>query len=159
VSMKDEIKAEFQKVIDSLREQVREQDQFRENWKRDWMRLSETLIVPAMKQVADEILKPDGWRTEVRISDSDALLIASKGSMRAQIGGVGPNIRFSAERNHRRISVSYSTNDVKSRPEKIEPENINEEFVHMQLLEFFKCWSQKHFSTTKNGHARTAINW
>jgi hypothetical protein len=103
--MKSEIKAAFQKAakehearaVERLREQEKrltDRDQFEAGWRDTRARI----VLPALRQIREEVLTPAGWLSEVRSDDKgeSATIEVYKGSMHALGQREGPRSRSSS---------------------------------------------------------------
>ena len=79
--MKDQIKTEFQKVLNEVKADANREAKTREKqltdrrqFEEEWRRLCKTVVVPAMKQVADDILTPNGWGAATTDDSGEAVL-------------------------------------------------------------------------------------
>ena len=144
--MKDQIKTEFQKVLNEVKADANREAKTREKqltdrrqFEEEWRRLCKTVVVPAMKQVVDDILTPNGWGAATTDDSGEAVLEVWKGNMRSQVaGGKRPHIRFAASRDAPNIAVTYATQYRGALPKTMSPAQISEELVQQHVLEFFK---------------------
>jgi hypothetical protein len=102
--------------------------------------LRDSVVVPALKQLASELLEPRGWKCEVRTveKNSEATLEIHRGDMKTVSSSERPLIGFRAEAHSPRLSV-YTSADQQGGPPSTYPlAEISDEFVHQQVLEFFR---------------------
>ena len=101
--MKSEVKAAFQKAakehearaVERLREQEKrltDRDQFEAGWRDTRARI----VLPALRQIREEVLTPAGWTSEVRSDDKEesATMEVYKGSMHRLRQREGPRSRL-----------------------------------------------------------------
>jgi hypothetical protein len=113
--MKSEIKAAFQKAaeehearaVERLREQEKrltDRDQFEARWRDTRARI----VLPALRQIGEEVLTPAGWTSEVRSDDKEesATIEVYRGSMHALGTTRRPSITFVIDRHSPTIFVT-----------------------------------------------------
>jgi hypothetical protein len=145
--MKKEIKAEFEAVLAGYdargeaatleREKLLTQ---RQQFERKWCQVRETVVIPALNQVADQILTPASWRCNVTASDKNitATLEVSRGNMRALSGSERPHVSFSVDASSPSVIVYAATQTEGGGEGKHDLSAITEDFVQQHALKFFR---------------------
>jgi hypothetical protein len=145
--MKSEIKAAFQKAakehearaVERLREQekrVTDRDQFEAGWRDTRARI----VLPALRQIREEVLTPAGWTSEVRSDDKEesATIEVYKGSMHALGTTRRPSITFVIDRHSPTIFVTSQSISQGGGQGKFPLDEVTEEFVQATVLKFFQ---------------------
>src|SRR5271170_2376986 len=101
--MKSEIKEAFQKAAAGFETQLDEQRRAqekrlsdRQEFEAGWRDVRDRIVIPALKQIREEILTPAGWTSGVRTDDKEesVTLEVYKGEMRALGSTRMPSITF-----------------------------------------------------------------
>jgi len=149
--MKDEIRKQFEQAISKAhgRDVAAEQAQQkraseREEFEANYERTAEKVILPALKEVAQEVLEPAGWGTDVGCIDPDVTvrLAIRRGEIRSMIGG-HPTIFFSRCRFDPKVLVSVETRSYQG-DESYRLDQITADFVHQRALSFFEKVAAGH---------------
>jgi hypothetical protein len=93
--------------------------------------------LPALKEIAQKVLEPAGWGTDVGRIDLDVTvrLEIRRGDIRSMIGG-HPTIRFSRCRSDPRVIVSLETRTYQG-GDSHRLDEITADFVQQRALSFF----------------------
>ena len=149
--MKDEIRKQFEQAISKAhnREVAAEKSQQRraserEEFEADYERTAENVILPALKEIAQEVLEPAGWSTDVGYIDPEVTirLVIRRGEIRSMIGG-HPTIFFSRCRFDPKVLVSVETRSYQG-GESYRLDEITADFVHQRALSFFEKVAAGH---------------
>ena len=149
--MEDEIRKRFEQAISKAhnREVAAEKTQQRraserEEFEANYERTAENVILPALKEIAQEVLEPAGWGTEVSRVDLDVTvrLEVRRGDIRSMIGG-HPTIRFSRCRSDPRVIVSLETRTYQG-GDSYRLDEITADFVQQRALSFFEQVATGH---------------
>jgi hypothetical protein len=149
--MKDEIRKQFEQAISKAhnREVAAEKAQQRraserEEFEADYERTAENVILPALKEIAQEVLEPAGWSTDVGYIDPEVTirLVIRRGEIRSMIGG-HPTIFFSRCRFDPKVLVSVETRSYQG-GESYRLDEITADFVHQRALSFFEKVAAGH---------------
>ena len=145
--MKSEIKAAFQKAakehearaVERRREQQKrltDRDQFEVGWRDTRARI----VLPALRQISEEVLTPAGWTSEVRSDDKEesATIEVYKGSMHALGTTRRPSITFVIDRHSPTIFVTAQSISQGGGQGKFSLDEVTEEFVQSTVLKFFQ---------------------
>lgn len=102
------------------------------------------MILPALKQIAQEVLEPAGWGTDVSRVDLDVTLRLEvrRGDIRSVIGG-HPTIRFSRCRSDPKVIVSLETRTYEG-GDSCRLDEITADFVQQRALSFFEQVAAGH---------------
>jgi hypothetical protein len=145
--MKSEIKAAFQKAaeehearaVERLREQEKrltDRDQFEAGWRDARARI----VLPALRQIGEEVLTPAGWTSEVRSDDKEesATIEVYRGSMHALGTTRRPSITFVIDRHSPTIFVTSQSISQGGGQGKFPLDEVTEDFVQGSVLKFFQ---------------------
>jgi hypothetical protein len=145
--MRNETRAAFEQALAGYEARSKaalqdKEDRFtqRRQFEAEYRVARDGVIVPALKQVASELLEPRGWKCEIRTveKNSEATLEIYRGDMKTVSSGERPLIGFKAEAHTPRISV-YTSSYHEGEPASTYPmTELSEEFVHQRVLEFFQ---------------------
>ncbi len=107
-------------------------------------RLRDDVILPALKEIADDLLLPNGWHSIVRSGPSgiSATIEIYKGEMMA-VNGKRPMFAFSLDSAGQKMTLSEATllQDIIGEPQKLSV--ITEDFVQDRALKFFQKLSRE----------------
>lgn len=145
--MKDETRAGFEQALaeyearsraatDAREEKVAQRHRFEVEYRR----VRDNVIVPALKQIADELLEPRGWKCNLRSVEQtiEATLEIYRGDLKTVSSGERPFISFKAEPHAPHFTV-YTSAQSQGGPQCTRPlEEVSDEFVHQRVLEFFQ---------------------
>jgi len=145
--MREETKAAFELALAGYEARSKAAVQDKENrltqrllFEAECRKVRDGVIVPALKQVASELLEPRGWRCEVRTveKNSEATLEIHRGDIKTVSSGERPLIGFRAEAHASRLTV-YTSGHHQEEPEASYPlAEVSDEFVLQRVLEFFR---------------------
>lgn len=105
-----------------------------------YRRARDKVIIPALKQIAEEILEPRGWKCAVRSVEQtiEATLEIYRTDQKTVSTGERPFISFKAAPHAAQFTVTSSAQS-QGGPHGARPlEELSEEFVHQCVLEFFQ---------------------
>jgi hypothetical protein len=145
--MKDETRASFEQALTGYEDRIKaaadaKEAKFaqRHQFERDYRRVRDSVIIPALKQVADELLEPRGWKCNLRSIEQtiEATLEIYRDDLRTVSSGERAFISFKAEAHAPQFTV-YTSAQSQGGPQCTRPlEEVSEEFVHQRVLEFFQ---------------------
>ena len=106
----------------------------------DCRRVRDTVILPALKQIAEELLEPRGWTCNVRSVEQtiEATLEIYRSDLKTVSSGERPFIGFKAAPHAQHFTVAWSTQPEGGPPSTSPLEALSEEYVHQRVLEFFQ---------------------
>ena len=145
--MKEDIKADFEKLLTTYDTRqvegakVRQaQVTAREQFERQYRQFRDSVMVPALKEIATQVLEPRGWRCDVRTSDKDvtATLEVYRDDMYGIDNRTRPHIKFSAESYQPKMSVYASTPNQGGPEGSYDFSELTAELVQDRALKFFK---------------------
>lgn len=106
----------------------------------DYRGVRDTIILPALKQIAADLLEPRGWKCHIRSAEQtmEATLEIYRGDQTTVSTGERPFISFKAAPHAPQFIVSSSA-ESQGGPHGARPlEEVSDEFVHQQVLAFFQ---------------------
>jgi hypothetical protein len=146
-SMKEAVKSAFKQAIEKYQAlaTAAKQEQAnkltaREGFEIEYRRVRDKVIIPALKEVANDLLDPAGWKCDIRQDEKDieTTLEVYRDDMKAVSGEGRPRIGFAADASRRTVNV-YSASLFQGEPShSYEPEAITEEVIHHEVLKFFQ---------------------
>lgn len=110
----------------------------------DYRRVRDAVIIPALRQVAYELLEPRGWKCHLRSVEQaiEATLEIYRGDLKTVSTGERPFITFKAAAHAPQFTVSSSAQSGPQGPRALE--EMTTEFVQQQVLEFFQLLASGH---------------
>jgi hypothetical protein len=145
--MKDEIKHGFDAVIAKAaareaesKETRKQQVSERERFELAYRRALENVIMPALQEIARDVLEPAGWTCHVsRIEfDLQATLEVYRGDMKGVAGLGRPHIMFTQDRHEPKMHVMTSTQYQGGPEASYGAEEITTDLVQRHALMFFQ---------------------
>src|SRR5258706_3285877 len=145
--MKEETRAGFEQALASYESRIKaaadaKEAKFtqRQQFEADYRGVRDTVILPALKQIAEGLLEPRGWKCTIRSVEQtiEATLEIHRSDLKTVSSCERPFISFKAAPHAPQFIVSSSTQS-QGGPQCIRPvEEISDEFVHQRVLEFFQ---------------------
>ena len=145
--MKQETRAGFEQALAGYENRIKavaaaKEAKFaqRHQFEVDYRRVRDTVIVPALKQVADELLEPRGWKCTLRIVEQtiEATLEIHRDDLKTVSTAERAFISFKAAAHTPQFSISTST-QAHGEPQGMRAlEEVSTEFVQQQVLAFFQ---------------------
>jgi hypothetical protein len=145
--MEPETKAAFTKVVADHAARTKvvaaEQDKRvtqRKQFEAEFRRLRDDIIIPALKEVAHDVLEPAGWTCQVRAIEerTTATLEVYRGAMMSLAGRERPHIDFVINAHAPKLEV-HASSQSQGGPEGSHSLNdISADLVHKKVLQFFQ---------------------
>jgi hypothetical protein len=111
----------------------------REQFKTDWKRIAQTIVGPAVEQVVNEILRPNGWQCRVLQNQDDVVLECHKGKMRGIAGSYSPpQLTFKMHDYANKVWVQLSTRSHGEAAGEYLLSQIDEDLVQSLVLKFVR---------------------
>ena len=146
--MKSEIKDAFQKVAAGFEARLDEEQKAlekrlsdRQQFEAGWRDVRDRIVIPALKQIREEILTPAGWTSAVRTDDKEVsvTLEVHKGEMRALGSTRMPSVTFASDKYSPTVfSVAQSISQGGGQGGKVALGEVTEEFVQTKVLMLFE---------------------
>ena len=145
--MKDETKAAFDKALQTYDTRKTEaakahqkQVTAREQFENQYRQVRDGVIVPALKEIATQILAPRGWQCDVQTNDKGiaATLEVYRGKMLGIDQRSRPHISFTADPHQAAMSVHTSTQNQGGSDGSCGLSGVTSEFVQEKVLKFFQ---------------------
>ncbi len=117
VAMKDQIKKAFEKAItlhqargDAVKTERERIQSDREKFEADWSAAVNTVVVPALEEIINSVLTPNGWVGAVRMEATNVVFEAYKDDMKG-VGGryTRPTLTFQPDKSKNEIWANAST--------------------------------------------------
>jgi len=150
--MRDETRAAFEqalagyearaKAVADLKDEKLAQ---RRRFELEFRRLRDGVIIPALKQIADELLEPRGWKCNLRSFEqsTEATMEIHRDDIKTVSSGERSFISFKAEPHAPALTVRTSAPS--GGPECTRPlDTVTSDFVQQQVLEFFQLLASGH---------------
>jgi hypothetical protein len=145
--MKDETRAAFEQALAGYEARTKaaadakdEKLAQRRRFEVEFRRLRDKVIIPALKQIAEELLEPRGWKCNLRYLEQtiEATLEIYRGDVKTVSSGERSFISFKAEAHSPEFTV-YTSAQSQGGPQCTRPlEEVSGDFVQQQVLEFFQ---------------------
>jgi hypothetical protein len=152
--MRDEVRAGFKLAVADYDARIKAASDAKEaklaqrhRFEADYRRIRDSVIIPALKQVADELLEPYGWKCNVRSIEQtiEATLEIYRDDLKIVSSGERPFISFKAEAHAPTFSVYTSSQQSQAGPHSARPvAEMSGDFVQQQVLEFFQILASAH---------------
>jgi hypothetical protein len=145
--MKDETKAAFANVMAQHDARVTQAKQLaeaiqteRQVFETNYRVQRDNVIIPALKELANEILQPRGWRCEIQPVEKEIAVTFEvyKGDMKALGGKRRPHIRFSSDTFASKVNVFYAAQTQAGPIGTFAPPAITADFVHQEVLKLLE---------------------
>lgn len=145
--MRDDLKRGFESAMAKLQQREKENQQTlarlkteAETFSQNWADLIASTVDPALQEVVEQVLVPNGWHASVsKGATNDSIrLQAAKGKMTAVAGGGQPNIRFSPDVRSRKIDVYSATMNEGIPLPSLTLSQITKDKIQELALDFFK---------------------
>ena len=145
--MKEETRAGFEQALAGYETRakavaVAKETKFaqRHQFEVDSRRVRDTVILPALLQIAEELLEPRGWTCNIRSVEQtiEATLEIYRSDLKTVSSGERPFISFKAAPHAPHFTVAWSTQPQGGPPCTSPLETLSEEFVNQRVLEFFQ---------------------
>ena len=112
----------------------------RRQFEAEYRQVRDDVIVPALKQIAEELLEPRGWKCNLRFSEQtiESTLEIYRGDVKTVSTGERSFIGFKAAA-HTPELVVHTSAQSQGGPQSTRPlDGVSGDFVQQQVLEFFR---------------------
>lgn len=112
----------------------------------EYRRVRDAVIIPALKQVAEDLLEPRGWKCHLRTAEQaiEATLEIYRSDLKTVSTGERPFITFKAAAHAPQFTVSSSAQSQGGPQGPRALDEVTTEFVQQQVLEFFQLLASGH---------------
>ncbi len=145
--MRDETRAAFEQALADYEARIKaavdvknEKLAQRRRFEVDFRQLRDEIVIPALKQIAEELLEPRGWKCNLRYVEQtiEATLEIYRSDVKTVSSGERSFISFKAEAHAPEFTV-YTSAQSQGGPQCTRPlEEMSGDFVQQQVLEFFQ---------------------
>src|SRR5579872_5661343 len=145
--MKDETRAGFERSLIGYETRIKAVASAKEGkyaqrhqFEVEYRRVRDSVIIPALKQIAEELLEPRGWKCNLRFIEQtiEASLEIYRGDVKTVSSGERAFISFRAAAHAPQLTVHTSAQS-QGGPQCTCPlEEVSDEFVQERVLEFFQ---------------------
>src|SRR5437764_10137 len=146
-SMKEAIKTAFKQALEkhealaaTAKQEQADKLTATHGFEIEYRRVRDNVIIPALKEVANDLLEPAGWKCDVRQDEKDieTTLEVYRGDLKPVSGEARPRIGFAADASQQKMNV-YSASVFQGGPSHpYELEAITEDVIHQEVLRFFQ---------------------
>jgi hypothetical protein len=111
----------------------------RQRFETDYRRAVVSVILPALQEVALDVLEPAGWTCHVRSTELDQVTLeVYRGDMKSVSGSQRPNLSFSQDRLAPKMNVYAGTQSQGGSEASYALEAITPDLIHEHALKFFE---------------------